>query len=129
MAFDEGAMIVIDFTQEAIEALNYQRYHHPHPRVQRKMEALWLKSQGLPHHQICGVERYFAEHIAGLRCANIRLGVLRRSNNSITTYRTVNCTAYQTTIRMTIFGANPPATNSLRLCAKIYELTGIQDGS
>ena len=55
MAFDEGAMIVIDFTQEAIEALDYQRYHHPHPRVQRKMEALWLKSQGLPHHQIAAL--------------------------------------------------------------------------
>ena len=25
---------------------------HPHPKVQRKMEALWLKSQGLPHKQI-----------------------------------------------------------------------------
>ena len=32
--------------------LNYERYHHPHPRVQRKMEALWLKSQKIPHKQI-----------------------------------------------------------------------------
>ena len=36
-------MIAIDFTEEDIEALDYERYHHPHPRVQRKMEALWLK--------------------------------------------------------------------------------------
>jgi transposase len=34
------------------QALHYERYHHPHPRVQQRMEALWLKSQGLPHHQI-----------------------------------------------------------------------------
>ncbi len=27
-------------------------YHHPHPRVQRKMEALWLKSQGEFHQWI-----------------------------------------------------------------------------
>ena len=45
-------MIHIEFTEEEIQALNYARYHHPHPRVQRKMEALWLKSQGLPHKDI-----------------------------------------------------------------------------
>ena len=45
-------MIVINFTPEDIEALDYQRYHHPHPKAQRKMEALWLKSQGLSHKQI-----------------------------------------------------------------------------
>ena len=42
-------MILIDLTPEEIEALHYKRYHYPHPKVQRKMEALWLKSQGLPH--------------------------------------------------------------------------------
>ena len=45
-------MIRIEFTEEAIDELRYQRFHHPHPRVQRKMEALLLKSGGLPHHRI-----------------------------------------------------------------------------
>ena len=45
-------MIRIEFTEEAIDKLRYERFHHPHPRVQRKMEALLLKSDGLPHHQI-----------------------------------------------------------------------------
>jgi transposase len=45
-------MLQLSFTQEEIQALDYQRYHHPHPRVQRKMEALLLKARGLPHHQI-----------------------------------------------------------------------------
>ena len=45
-------MIEIEFTEEAIDELRYQRFNHPHPRVQRKMEALLLKSDGLPHHQI-----------------------------------------------------------------------------
>ena len=45
-------MIMIEFTEEAIEQLRYERFHHPHPRVQRKMEALLLKSDDLPHHQI-----------------------------------------------------------------------------
>jgi transposase len=45
-------MLHLSFTQENIEELHYQRYHHPHPRVQMKMEALLLKAKGLPHHQI-----------------------------------------------------------------------------
>jgi transposase len=32
--------------------LNDERYSHPVPLVQRRMEALWLKSHGLPHAQI-----------------------------------------------------------------------------
>ena len=59
-------MIVIDFTQEAIEALDYQRYHHPHPRVQRKMEAALAQESRFTSSPNRGVERYFAEHIAGL---------------------------------------------------------------
>lgn len=46
-------MLQLEFTTEAIDALRYERFHHPHPRVQLKMEVLWLKSQRLPHRQIC----------------------------------------------------------------------------
>jgi transposase len=45
-------MLRLTFTPDQIAALGFERYHHPHPRVQRRMEALWLKSQGLPHRQI-----------------------------------------------------------------------------
>ncbi len=45
-------MLQLSFTEEEIQELDYQRYHHPHPRVQKKMEALLLKARGLPHHQI-----------------------------------------------------------------------------
>lgn len=45
-------MIKLEFSDAEIEALDYERYHHPHPQVQRKMEVLYLKSQGLPHGQI-----------------------------------------------------------------------------
>ena len=44
--------IQITFTTEEIDALHYERFHHPHPRVQRKMEALYLKSQNYPHKEI-----------------------------------------------------------------------------
>src|SRR5271170_1215397 len=45
-------MIKIEFSDEDKAALSYERYNHPHPFVQRKMEALWLKSQGLAHKDI-----------------------------------------------------------------------------
>ena len=48
-------MLKIDFTQEAVEKLHYERYHHPHPLVQRKMEVLYLKSQGIKHKEICNL--------------------------------------------------------------------------
>ena len=46
-------MIHIDFTPEQIDTLHHERFHHPHPRVQLKMEAVYLKSQGLSHRDIC----------------------------------------------------------------------------
>ena len=45
----------IEFTPEDRNALNYERYHHPDPRVQRRMEVLWLKSHDLPHAQIAAL--------------------------------------------------------------------------
>jgi transposase len=47
----------LEFTPTIQDALNYERYHHPVPLVQRRMEALWLKSQGLPHWQIAHLVR------------------------------------------------------------------------
>ena len=50
-------MIPTDFTPEDIDALHHERFHHPHPRVQEKMEAVYLKSQGLLHKEICRLSR------------------------------------------------------------------------
>jgi transposase len=45
-------MLQLEFSEVDNRALNHERYHHPHPRVPQRMEALWLKSQGLPHQRI-----------------------------------------------------------------------------
>jgi len=37
-------MLQISFTLEERKKLNYQRFNHPHPFVQKKMEVLYLKS-------------------------------------------------------------------------------------
>lgn len=48
-------MITIEFTEEQVEQLAYERFYHPHPRVQRKMEALLLKAKEFSHQEICDV--------------------------------------------------------------------------
>lgn len=70
---ERETMINIEFTKEEKQALNHERYHHPHPKVQRKMEALWLKSQGESHQTIARltgvtinmITRYIKEYRAG----------------------------------------------------------------
>ena len=50
-------MIKVKFTDEDKNQLNYERYYHPHPRVQLKMETLWLKSLGYSTEQICKIAK------------------------------------------------------------------------
>jgi transposase len=56
----EDKMIHIAFTDAEIDALDYERYHHPLPHVQRRMDIVYLKSQGVLHQEIarlCRVSR------------------------------------------------------------------------
>lgn len=63
----------ITFTDDDLAAISFERYHHPEPFVQRKMEVLWLKSQGLAHETIArlaavsrsSVQRYLNEFRTG----------------------------------------------------------------
>lgn len=48
-------MIRITFSGEEVEALRHERFNHPHPRIQERIEALYLKSQGLSHGDICRI--------------------------------------------------------------------------
>ena len=47
----------LEFTPEIRDALNYERFHHPIPLVQRRMEVLWLKCHDLPHALIAKLGR------------------------------------------------------------------------
>jgi transposase len=63
----------IAFTDDDLSAIAFERYYHPEPFVQRKLEVLWLKSHGLAHHDIArlagvsraSVQRYLREFRAG----------------------------------------------------------------
>jgi transposase len=115
-------MIKLAFTAKQIESLEVERYTHPHPKVQRKMEALYLKSLGLEHQlicQICRIEEptlvrylraYEKDGLAGLK----RLGYagqpspLRSHQQSLEEY----------------FRQHPPATSAEAQNA-IEKLTGV----
>lgn len=66
-------MIAVEFSEEAVAELKTERFNHPSPKVQLKMEALYLKSKGLKHSQICDIceiskatlVTYLREYIAG----------------------------------------------------------------
>jgi transposase len=66
-------MLHINFTDEEIQTLHFERYHYPDPKIQKKFEVLWLKSQHLSHESIaqlsgvCSrtVQRYLHEYLDG----------------------------------------------------------------
>ena len=118
-------MIRIEFTEEQIEQLRRERFDHPHPRVQRKMEALLLKSEGLPHARIAKLlgicentlREYFHEFIEG--------GIER-----LTEIRWTGPASELAPFCEVIkdhFEANPPAT-LLEAGQRIEELTGVRRG-
>src|SRR5262249_40590002 len=66
-------MARITFTDDDVSAIAFDRYYHPEPFVQRKMEVLWLKAQGLTHDasaRLAGVsrssvQRYLRDYLIG----------------------------------------------------------------
>jgi hypothetical protein len=66
-------MFKIGFNQADIEALQYWRFQHPGPRIQMRMEALYLRSQQVPTRDIprlCGISkaifhRYLKAYVTG----------------------------------------------------------------
>lgn len=55
-----------EFSDEEQRVIAHERYHHPNPRVQRRMEVLWLKYLGETHERIAvlaGVGRRTVQRI------------------------------------------------------------------
>ena len=61
------------FSDEQLAQIRHDRARHPHPRVQQKMNVLWLKSRGLTHDRIADladtslrtVQRVLTEYLEG----------------------------------------------------------------
>ena len=116
-------MIRIQFTKEEIKALDYERYHLPHPRVQKKMEALWLKSQGLSHGEIA--------RLTLISPNTLRAYLRQYLEGGIEALKIVNFSQQPSELmdhHQTLFDyfrQHPPATIK-EAQAKIKELTGIK---
>jgi transposase len=115
-------LIKLTFTAEDIDQLHYERFHHPHPRVQQKMEALYLKSQGCPHGKIGQLLRiskptllqYLRDYQAG--------GIAKLKE--LTFYRPQSELKQHQESLEAHFREHPPKTLA-QAAAEIEELTGI----
>lgn len=115
-------LIKLTFTTEDVEQLHYERFHHPYPRVQRKMEALYLKSQGYPHGEIAQLIRvteptwlsYFGDYQTG--------GIAQLKE--ITFYRPQSELKQHQASLEASFRVHPPKT-LVQAVAKMEELTDL----
>ena len=115
-------MIRISFSEADLEALRYWRFHHPDPRVQVRMEALYLRSQGVANHdilQLCDISkasfhRYLTAYVTG-GIEQLPQFKPRRPRNALHHHRT--------TLEAE-FRQRPPATVA-EAAARIEALTGI----
>ena len=118
-------MLKLECSTEAVEALRYWRFHHPHPLVQLKMEVVLLHSQGVPNEQIqpiCGISkatlyRYLHAYQEG--------GVERLKELHF--HRPDSALVHQRTTLEEHLRAQPPATVAAA-AAQIEALTGIKRG-
>ena len=116
-------MTRIEFTEEEIEKLRYESFHHPHPRVQLKMEALLLKSQGVPHWQICNILAITENTLRAYLQAYLEGGVEKLKELNFPCPQS-ELAGHAETLEG-YFRQHPPATIK-EAVAKIEELTGIR---
>ena len=115
-------MLKIPFSEADLKALRYWRFHHPDPRVQVRLEALYLRSQGVANGEIlrlCGIAkasfpRYLAAYAMG------GLEELKRLNH----YRPQSALQEHRPTLEAAFQQHPPATVA-EAAARIEALTGI----
>ena len=116
----------LTFSEADQQALHQERYEHPHPRVQQRMEVLWLISQGLVYAEVArlaGVSKATVERYVTL----YRLGGLEalrqlhwgKSHPS-------ELMAHRQSLEES-FRHNPPHTVA-EACQRIKDETGIERG-
>jgi transposase len=119
----ERKMIKVEFSEQDLKNIKHDRFNHPIPRVQRRMEVLWLKGQGLSHNQI--------SKLSGV-CVNAVTKYLRLyRNGGLDEIRKVNFYRPKSELEKhsdsieQYFRDNPVASLA-EAVAKIEELTGIR---
>jgi transposase len=116
-------LIKLEFTEAEQQSLHYERYHHPHPRVQRQREALWLKSQGVAHSEI--------SRLTGISSTTLTRSLRAYQEGGIEALKAVRCyrpqselSRHQGTLEA-YFRKHPPAS-AKQAMASIDTLTGVR---
>lgn len=116
-------MLKVTIKEEDKVVIGYERYHHPHPHVQKKMEVLWLKSQGLKHKDIC--------RVADVCPRTLRTHLLEYEKGGLDAIRQLNFHKPRSDLddwRSSLeehFRKHPPA-NATQAMAEIERLTGLR---
>ena len=116
-------MLRIVFTQEAVEELFKQRYLHPHPRVQRRMEALYLKSQNVPHAEI--------RRLVKISTRTLVQWIRAYQEGGIEALKTLNWKGAKSGLLphkqlIEQYFKDHPPTSLKEACIKVKELTGVE---
>ena len=117
-------MTRLAFPEEDRQALHKERYEHPHPRVQQRMEVLWLISQGLVYPE--------AARLAGVSEATVDRYVAIYRQGGLEGLRQLNWGKSSTSALMEhrdsleeSFRQIPPHTMA-EACQRIKDETGIE---
>ena len=118
-------MIKTNFTQEQIDQLHFERFNHSSPRVRLKMEVLFLKSQGMAHHEIqklCQISSvtlttYIKQYVQG-GVERLKLNLHKGKANELQ--------KHERSLK-NLFEKNPP-TSTKEAAKMIEEQTGIGRG-
>jgi transposase len=111
------------FSQDDLRILAQQRYEHPDPRVQQRMEVLWLISQKVTHLEaakLAGVSRATAERYV----ACYRQGGVEALRHFAWCKPVSALAPYRDTLEES-FRKKPPHTVA-EACARIKEETGLE---
>jgi transposase len=111
------------FTDEERSMICRERFYHPNPRVQRRMEILWLKEQGETHQRIAelaGTSRRTVQRVldgfAGSGLEAVRQFHEKGRVNSLAPH----CLSLEEEFRQ-----RPPRT-VLEACDRIEQITGVR---
>jgi transposase len=107
------------------DALRYWRFHHPRPQVQRKMEVLYLKSQGVSAAEVCRLcaiaRSTYTRSLRAYRSgglAKLQEVPVSRRHSELAAYRGLSTAA---------FHQRPPASVA-EAAQRIEQLTGLKRG-
>ena len=119
-------MTRLTFSEDDQQALLKERYEHPHPRVQQRMEVLWLISQGLVYAETA--------RLAGVSAATVDRYVTRYRQGGLEALRELNwgksspseLMAHRDSLEES-FRRNPPHTVA-EARQRIKDETGVERG-